>query len=513
MAAKYITWYPPLDKVTGVMPTLAAGGSLAPDTTYYIRVYAVNTNTWQANWRHGEISDEVSITTDSSNLTINLAWNAVTDAGAYAVLMTTTSGNYSGTNKLLNGTGSGSSGYSTNTNSLVITTTSGYYNQHKFILSKELPFGFDKSKGLGRLEFYGGDASDPITLQDIYTAIGDTNNCYYDGVNFGLNGILYQTGTAYFLSEYENVFTLGLLQASAAGGNVQFGNANDNTSRRGSLRFLAARGVDLELRNNTWKFYGTEIKAADEYYNIAAAQIDSISVYTDGATFVNTRLLCGLKVYDFDYTGSVGFLAFNSSGNYTKLQNVYVDNRVTGAYYTVDMLFRSMTLRNIRVYTGTNYYYGFRCSNNLLNTVVNLTVDDVADNVPSVLWYGGGDPTGDTGLRLQNTLDVEVLDGNGLPINGATVTVKDALGEQEFSVTTGVDGKIIQQDVNYVLLKAGSSSYDAPTVRTDKTPHTLSVVTDAGSYETLVSMDRARDIVVTIQPSGGISRSRLLGGI
>lgn len=95
-------WQP--TKPTNLTGSLVAGGTLAPNTTYYFRVYAWdngNTTTQRYNLTQqssqifSPYSDVFSITTDSVNKSVALSWNKVykrdgiTEVDAYEVIMST----------------------------------------------------------------------------------------------------------------------------------------------------------------------------------------------------------------------------------------------------------------------------------------------------------------------------------------------------------------------------------------------------------------------------------------
>ena len=77
----------------------------------------------------------------------------------------------------------------------------------------DLPLGFDPSIGRGSLTIAGGSSGDPITFDDIYTAIGDDNFCQYiDDSIFGLLGYWYQNNDStetHFKDTLKTVYTLG----------------------------------------------------------------------------------------------------------------------------------------------------------------------------------------------------------------------------------------------------------------------------------------------------------------
>ena len=135
--AKNITWTPPYGKVNNLTATLQPGGNLAPNTTYYFRVYATNTG----NTIHGEVSDEVSVTTTTTDLSVKLDWDLVADDPYYAVCKTTTSGYYVGIDKQVRGAVGGYNYTVDNvTNTYTVTgSETTYFPLHKFSLVEDLP--------------------------------------------------------------------------------------------------------------------------------------------------------------------------------------------------------------------------------------------------------------------------------------------------------------------------------------------------------------------------------------
>jgi len=135
--AKSITveWY---DKVLNVTATLQSGGSLEPNTTYYIRVYATNSyDTIQ-----GEISDEISFTTTDTEKSALISWDPAPNAPYYAVLQRTDAHSdynfYGGFIK----SDSNSLYYTTDQTSYLYDGTAGYYTPiHPFLSTKSSPSG------------------------------------------------------------------------------------------------------------------------------------------------------------------------------------------------------------------------------------------------------------------------------------------------------------------------------------------------------------------------------------
>lgn len=81
---------PQLSAPTQSVPTPISGGSLSSGTTYYWVITALNGS------NETVISNEKSLAIVSPNQTASLSWNAITNATAYKVYRSTTSGTYTG---------------------------------------------------------------------------------------------------------------------------------------------------------------------------------------------------------------------------------------------------------------------------------------------------------------------------------------------------------------------------------------------------------------------------------
>ena len=79
----------PLGAPVQALPTLAAGGTIPNNTTYFYVITAITAGSETVP------SNEQTITTVTANQEINLSWNAVAGASGYKVYRATISGNYS----------------------------------------------------------------------------------------------------------------------------------------------------------------------------------------------------------------------------------------------------------------------------------------------------------------------------------------------------------------------------------------------------------------------------------
>ena len=95
--SKTITFTKPPDPITDISGSLSAGGSLDANTTYYYVVLALGngvTTITDPDATLSGISNEFSITTDTTNKTVDLTWTAVAGASRYAIFRSTASGSH-----------------------------------------------------------------------------------------------------------------------------------------------------------------------------------------------------------------------------------------------------------------------------------------------------------------------------------------------------------------------------------------------------------------------------------
>jgi hypothetical protein len=80
------------DTVYNITSTPGIGGSLLNNSTYYYRIAPISWGNYQSM---GQLSDEIVVSTGSTQNSITLSWNSSYGACAYDVYRTTTRGNYS----------------------------------------------------------------------------------------------------------------------------------------------------------------------------------------------------------------------------------------------------------------------------------------------------------------------------------------------------------------------------------------------------------------------------------
>lgn len=104
------------------------------------------------------------------------------------------------------------------------------------------------------------------------------------------------------------------------------------------------------------------------------------------------------------------------------------------------------------------------------------------------------------------SFNLKVLDRDGVPINGATVTIEDALGGTTV-LATNASGDIVEQDLHiahYLPNGTGNGMGSAFWTKTDYNPYTVTV--EMGGYRIYISelqLIDATSLIVALAPTGG----------
>ena len=179
-----------LDSPTGLSVTLTSGGNLSANTTYYIRVAAIDVTlssyiTQSTYWHvRSDISNEISITTTSTEKSFDISWTAVSTSGrtndvSYLVFVTP---NPPGTtdrwsNSYIGRYTDNNDNYpSTDQTNISITDTSQFKpnKQHTFAYAYNTPYSLDKDLGEPHLIYTGsvGSLTWDTVISDIKTYLG-----------------------------------------------------------------------------------------------------------------------------------------------------------------------------------------------------------------------------------------------------------------------------------------------------------------------------------------------------
>ena len=230
-----------LDPPTNVIATLQSGGTLLPNTTYYVRVTARTKNTyyWLNNITSSP-SSEISFTTDDVNRSALITWTNPTPPTEHSVLgfavysSTISNSYYKKRHGVVNNT-------TCTINSYLIASpavTTGLDSFSTFPSSYNLPGNLNKELGNVTVNITGTN-----TLQTIYNAFitqGFSDYIFYDKVNFYCKGGLYITGTT-IGSLIESSKLIAFIQGGISNFNpncnVIFVQYSNNISQNGCIIF------------------------------------------------------------------------------------------------------------------------------------------------------------------------------------------------------------------------------------------------------------------------------------
>lgn len=519
--AKTITWTAPYATPV-VTPSLQAGGTLTLGTTYYYRVVALKVDSsygWGREQAESPASVEVSATPAGANQTIRLTWPQVAGAAYYDIYRTTTSGNY-GTSTRIDASvidgGAGGTTYDDDGSETFIRT-----NCAIFAVST-LPMGFVTTIGRGHLLISGGSAVDPITLDDIVTAIGDTNFCkMQDEKIFGLLGYWYNTditAETHFADSYKELRLIGQHRWNFTheDSSFQLGlyDSDNDCGYSGCSIYSHHQYNSSADYSNAVKLYKCHIFNGN-YINRQASAIDPLS----GPTFSGDVILkdCDVQGRGMRITGSPTIIdliidegtLFPVNGYFTNCENITVKRSYLYNYYQHITYFKGY-----KVYNETSYDMQFRSSStDKYGIFVNPYFHGRTDNIPVIYWHSNLD-SGDDYIDIYYTIDLTVLDSDGSAISGATVQVTDTDDSLVVDTTTDVDGQITTQEVKamrYTHTAASGNGFgDAYTDTDDRGPFTLTV--SKASYDTysqIFTLTEAIDWTLSMSDIPALSENQL----
>jgi hypothetical protein len=448
---------------SGLAANLSSGGNLVSGTTYYYRVVAVR------RYRSTNVlslpSLEVSATCDATNKTITVSWDAVTNATHYIVQRTTTSGVYTagGRNSLhLNGL---SSNYTFATTQLQVIDDGVSSSKVEFN-----GYNCDHAVDYSTIEVNSDTGLDTITMQDIYLADlaagwgvvdklctdgwkSNTNALFTDQVPYTVRGnLLIRTG----------IFQLrGILYINAGGfrtetdATLMFGTSNYRYFPQ--IIFLSAYSLYGTTNNTTWDGgylsynQGVRVASGSEIYGFTHR----------GAMTYSTALPFASGVWHDGYGGDDGFTDINFSNCNIGLLGsngtpVYEGEYPNTVFESVrpyvaelkDVVVRyaqfAATWQNSNIFTRIHIQnptsYDLLWGSTLGTEFIDSTFESKGqtDNQPYLACvYDYRGLVGQSTLLFKYSLSLKVVDKDGNPISGATVTVKDINGYSDLWEDTG----------------------------------------------------------------------------
>lgn len=468
--AKVITWTAPYVAPV-VTPSLQAGGSLTLGTTYYYRVVAVDHGgiPWYAQITESPASTEVSATPAGANQTIRLTWPQVAGATHYWVHRTTVSGSYlpskriAGSPVALEATvADGGAGGTTfdDDGSRSLQATQAIF------AAPDAPLGFSTTIGRGSLTITGGTDGDPITFEDIYTAIGDDNFCkYIDDSIFGLLGWWDQTSEAtetHFKDTLKTVYLLGGTEWDFDHVDSEFKlglyDSDKDYSYNGCVVYACGPVRNGLIISGGCAMYQCTFAS---YFNNLSFQ-HSYSIYPSEFAFGNFDEIKDCVVQGFaecrlsSGVGTIVNLIVNADylyatfGNPTDADGV----KIKGGSLRLSPI-------NLTHFKGLSTYpslaYDIWLAGGKYAILINPFFYNRTGNIPVIYWSS---VLYTEYVDVFYEFDLTILDKDGDPINGATVTLEDTDGSAVVDTTTDADGVIATQEVKAARYthKAGSGA-------------------------------------------------------
>jgi len=363
--------------------TLGAGGSLVVGTPYYYRVIALRV--YASRYALSAASAEQSVTPTSGNQTAQLSWPAVTNATAYIIQRTTTSGSYpvEGANTF-NLNGQSYAGYPYATTQTSLSDDGGAATNVRFN-SNNLDFATEHAL----IEVYADAISEVITLWDIASALagGGFNDLQLLGTSSLQAGTYWRDQGAYILRGFlyirdctyqQRGVLLGLPGALVIKSDsviVQMGHATTNYSP--VYLHMGLPRVPYTSNNNTY----------------AGSYAAGFSIYGKSSQTNIVRLLLERP------------LVYNNPGNYVAIASG--KGADSGDYYRCSLI---DALTGLGVSSGLGYRPDQNSLNNIIESAHPIASSHVTDTIfrlgDYVSLYWGANQT----LKRCTTRNLSIAD-------------------------------------------------------------------------------------------------------
>jgi len=446
----------PLSTPVNTGSTVQAGGDLDASTTYYWRVLAQDQNSTyflKSNLLRSDWSVEDSFITTATDKQADLTWDAVSGATHYVVILTKVSGDYVGSHRC--GPGTWTTTTATNSYTVDEDPSRSQYTWYMLVAATyPLPGGLDPELGGRLLVDFDGN----VDLQDIYDQIvsdGYGAYAYYDGTTFVLNGSLYitDTGAGSLTVEGQTVILLGGYEnASASGVTVTFGEAHASGYRNACTLVQLYMEANIYWYSNTI-FYGGRIVSKMKGWGTVNGVFGDVRIYPNGCVFEQTALEDGANINmstnDYIYRAKTpqmlivgtGVKSWDMVGQTRTSYAIYPNSYTYGTHYRLrvnwvhangEILAKSRLADD----SGDCYMYDMECPYRSSNT-------------PYMYWreYATNQNYWPV-IYLYHSFVLRVVDNNGDGISGATVTIDDVEGVEQYSGTSNADGYLYGEDIS-----------------------------------------------------------------
>lgn len=524
----------PVTAPTGLNAALQSGGSLAPSTQYWFVVLAFHNwdaqdayftpSAYSRTCFHSPLSAEGTFTTTATDLSALITWTNSEANNYYTILLTTTQGDYTNSlpynmasNETFASKLDGSTGY------LITGPATQNTSVHSCQLVGTLPGSLDKTLGILKVEF---DGNSTYYIDDVYDAIvsaGFSDYVSYDGYFFIFKGWFYvdinESGTGLlYVRRKSLLFVRGGVSCKSYTFAIQFGQYADDYQKA-----IDGQGCNIELLGARYPFVGLRPGGLKVY----ACRISFNDSYDSSGDIVNTlpyigpyNNYLGYDISEFvqningvlgrSITSSIKDQKWGQGNNFGNephirlnvYESAYMPYVQGGSFY--DCEFSDNEAYNNWTSGGqTGWYTDFYDHRDVYwtNPYPGVQAGSVqwnvaATNIPP--WQTN------SFIRWNQSVKLKVLDVNGDPISGVTVSALDKDGneatwvEQDGSSdrlatgnryntprTTDVNGEIdyylFTHQANIDPDYAGPDQFTTDTLVTEYYPFTI-IFTKAG-YE------------------------------
>lgn len=484
--AKNVT-FEDLDAPTNLAGSLVAGGTLAANTTYYYRVIAVVYNsTYIPHFRGKSLaSEEITITTDSVNKSVELTWNAVPGAqGGFKIYRAEVSEgypyciNYAAIDSVINIGG---------TCTMVDNGIALYANNIYQNLTH------------GKLILSGSTEEDPFSVVDLWEA--DQANGW--GVVTRLDRSTYRVGASIyghsnmFWKDTDRVIVFADSIMGTSSGAFQFGEkstvpAYDEMPYSGCRIIFKSYCLDV-FGVGTLNAYDTTLDAVVDFNEVFEALVSPYNGVVQIIAWNKGEILeCRLERIRQFACGTAGDTTIKDSH---------------GKFYDIFFYAPPATVENLTVRVGSRpFQMG-------TGTIARAKGIDTRDNTYDILYNGKnaiftavntaisgaklrgvGDSSGSQCIQLF-TYNLNVTDANsGLPLENARVRIWDVFDNLICDGLTDANGDIAEQELIYYEHNIGEGNV---ITSTKFAPHKMFVSKDL--YDSYTEYTDYDDSVATTE--------------